>query len=86
MAPRTRVVVPRQGRGPTTLDELERAVASTADLVLKLTALAERYELGSGSRERVTALREVASRGRTALLRLVTEERQPVQAAPEGWT
>jgi hypothetical protein len=57
---------------------VERAVARTADLVLKLTALADRYELGSASRERITAMRDAAARGRVALLGLVAEDRQAV--------
>ena len=52
------------------VDDLERAVARTADLVLKLAALAERYEATASSAERVAALREAIKRGRDALVTL----------------
>lgn len=51
-------------------DDLERAVARTADLVLKLAALAERYESSAASAERVAALREAVRRGHDALVAL----------------
>lgn len=51
-------------------DDLERAVARTADLVLKLAALAERYETSAASAERVAALREAVRRGHDALVAL----------------
>jgi hypothetical protein len=79
-----RLHVPRQGRPPDPLDELERAVARTADLVLKLSTLADRYDRydrydrGDGSAERVVRLRDAVRRGRDALLALAAEERQPV--------
>lgn len=49
-------------------DDLERAVARTADLVLKLASLAERYETSAASVERVAALREAVRRGRDSLV------------------
>ena len=64
------MVVPSQGRSPAALDEVEQAVARTADLVLKLTALAERYEGGQASAARVQRMREAADAGRQALDRL----------------
>lgn len=73
-----RLLVPRQGRPPNPLDELERAVARTADLVLKLSSLADRYDRGDGTAERVQQLRNAVRRGRDALLALAAEERQPV--------
>ena len=45
-------------------------VARTADLVLKLAALAERYESRTGSADRVAAMRDVVSRGRRQLAEL----------------
>lgn len=71
----TRLDVPRQGRLPAPLDEVERAVARTADLVLKLSALAERYERLGAAAERVLSLRGTVERGRRALLDLAGPER-----------
>ena len=51
-------------------DDLERAVARTADLVLKLASLAERYEATASSAERVAVLREAMSRGQASLVAL----------------
>ena len=69
MTKNTRVHVPRQlSRRGGDLDELERAVARTADLVLKLTSLADRYELEARSAERVATMREAAQRGRRVLV------------------
>ena len=50
--------------------DLERDVARTADLVLKLSALVERYESTADSAERVAAMREVMRRGRRQLAAL----------------
>lgn len=52
------------------VDDLERAVARTADLVLKLAALADRYETSAASAERIAALRDAVRRGRDALVAL----------------
>lgn len=62
---------PRRARPP--LDDLEDEVARTAELVLRLTALAERYALRTGSSERVALLRTAAELGRRALLDLAAE-------------
>ena len=58
---------PHQVRPP---DDVERDVARTADLVLKLASLAERYESGAGSAERVAAMKEAVARGRRRLAAL----------------
>lgn len=55
--------VPQQGRPA----DVEQEVSRTADLVLKLAALAERYEAGGGSAERVAMLGEAVRRGRRQL-------------------
>lgn len=52
------------------VDDLERAVARTADLVLKLASLAERYETSAASAERIAALRDAVRRGRDSLVAL----------------
>lgn len=51
-------------------DDIERMVARTADLVLKLAALAERYETSAASAERIAALRDAVRRGRDSLVAL----------------
>lgn len=51
-------------------DDTERMVARTADLVLKLSALLERYESCAASAERLATLREAVGRGRHALVAL----------------
>lgn len=51
-------------------DDLERAVARTADLVLKLASLAERYEASGAGADRIAALREAMRRGRDSLVTL----------------
>ena len=61
---------PRLPHQPQPPDEVERDVARTADLVLKLAALAERYEGGADSRERDATMREAVSRGRRHLAAL----------------
>lgn len=67
-------LVPRQTRRPARLDDVEQEVARTADLVLKLTALADRYDGASDSARRVRVLRETADRGRRALVQLAAHE------------
>ena len=67
MSARSTARVPSQARPP---EEVERDVARTADLVLKLAALAERYEAGSASAERVAAMQEAVRRGRWQLAAL----------------
>lgn len=69
------VTVPRQDRRrvPAAGADLEREVARTAELVLRLTALAERYAVHPGSGERVALLRATAALGRRALLELAAE-------------
>lgn len=47
--------------------DVEQAAARNADLVLKLTALADRYEHGDVPPERVALLRETADRARRVL-------------------
>ena len=59
--------IPVQSQPP---EEVERDVARTADLILKLAALAERYESLSASPDRVAAMREVVLRGRRQLATL----------------
>lgn len=77
MAPHTPVVVPRQQRRgsrlDTTLDAAEREVARTAELVLRLTALADRYDAHPDSTERVALMRATASLGQQALLDIAAE-------------
>lgn len=77
MAPHTPVVVPRQqrrgDRPDGTLDEVEREVARTAELVLRLTALADRYAAHPASAERVALMRATASMGRRALAEIAAE-------------
>lgn len=51
-------------------DDTERMVARTADLVLKLSALIERYEPTAANAERISALREAVRRGRDSLFAL----------------
>lgn len=51
-------------------DDLERAVARTADLVLKLAALAERYEASGAGADRIAALRAAVRKGRDSLVTL----------------
>lgn len=51
-------------------DDTERMVARTADLVLKLASLAERYETSAASAERVAALRKAVRLGRDSLVAL----------------
>ncbi len=66
--------VPRQARRlAAPLDAGEQDVARTADLVLKLTALADRYEGGAGSPDRVALMLHTARRAREALLALAAE-------------
>ena len=65
-APRT-PHVPQQALSP---DDVEHDVARTADLVLKLASLAERYEAGSASADRIAAMKEVVMRGRRQLVAL----------------
>ena len=48
-------------------ESVERDVVRTADLVLKLAALVERYESRTGSVERVAAMRDVVRRGQQQL-------------------
>ena len=76
MAPHT-PVVPRQQRrsGPldSSLDAVEREVARTAELVLRLTALADRYAARPASAERVVLMRATASLGRKALREIAAE-------------
>jgi hypothetical protein len=66
-------VVPRQVRRRLPHDEVEREVARTAELVLRLTALADRYDTHPASRERVVLLRATAALARRALLELAAE-------------
>ena len=77
MAPRTPVVVPRQLRRPgpmdSSLDRVEREVARTAELVLRLTALADRYAMQPASAERVALMRATAAMGRRALVEIAAE-------------
>lgn len=77
MAPQPPVVVPRQQRRSSrparSLDAVEREVARTAELVLRLTALADRYAQHPTSAERVALLRSTAALGRRALLEIVAE-------------
>ena len=74
MTSNSRVHVPRQlRRGTEEIDEVERAVARTADLVLKLTALADRYEPDARNAERVAAMREAVQRGRRSLVSQVLQ-------------
>lgn len=54
-------------------DDLERAVARMADLVLNLAALADRYETSAASAERIAALREAVRRGHDSLVALGTD-------------
>lgn len=81
MSARSTPRIPSQAPPP---EEVERDVARTADLVLKLAALADRYEAGSASAERVAAMQEVVRRGRrrlAALAGLDGAELQPALAA-----
>lgn len=65
--------IPGPRRARQALDDDEREVARTADLVLHLTSLAERYDSRSGSAERVALLRATASVARRALVQLAAE-------------
>lgn len=65
--------VPRQVRRRLPHDEVEREVARTAELVLRLTALADRYATHPESGERVVLLRGTADLARRALLELAGE-------------
>lgn len=68
--------VPRQlrrGGRPDVLDAVEREVARTAELVLRLTALADRYAAHPASAERVALMRATASLGRRALADIAAE-------------
>lgn len=51
-------------------DDVEREVARTADLVLKLGALVERYEQQGGDARRLAVMTTAMSRGGQALQRL----------------
>ena len=65
--------VPRQLRWRVPLADVEGEVARTADLVLRLTALADRYATHSDNGERVALLRATAAQARRALLDLAAE-------------
>ena len=72
MTQQTSDLVPRQSRRHCDdLTGVENEVARTADLVLKLTALADRYDGGDTTADRVRLLRETAARGCQALADLV---------------
>ena len=75
MAPHTPVVPRQQRRGPLdgSLEAVEREVARTAELVLRLTALADRYATHPASAERVALMRATASLGRQALAEIAAE-------------
>jgi hypothetical protein len=75
----TTVPRPRPGRPDASLLDVEEQVARVADLVLRLAALAERYEDAMGrlaasdlveQQARVDALRSVVERGRRHLTAL----------------
>jgi hypothetical protein len=68
-------LVPRQGRRSGPDDDVEREVARTAELVLQLTALADRYEAARLSRDRVALMRATVLRGQRALADLAAPER-----------
>lgn len=76
MSPDTPVVLPRQQRRSAPVDDLEREVARTAELVLRLTALADRYESAALSGERVRVMRQAVLRGQRALAALAAAERR----------
>lgn len=68
------VLVPRQQRrAGDPVDAVEREVARTADLVLRLTALAERYAARPDSADRVALMKATASMGRRSLVDLAAE-------------
>ena len=79
MAPHDPVVVPPQQRRRNppepSLAHVEREVARTAELVLRLTALADRYEAEALSDERVALMRETVLRGQQALADIAGSER-----------
>lgn len=74
---RTQVVA-----APVPVDDVEEAARKLAELVLGVTALADRMERGDGATardskggwERVAALREVSEQGRDAMQRLLHDE------------
>ncbi|MCW2679652.1 MAG: hypothetical protein JWM62_1053 [Frankiales bacterium] len=73
MALQTPGLVPHQTRRSIPLDDVEREVARTAELVLRLTALADRYAGRPESAERVALMRSTASLGREALVQIAAE-------------
>lgn len=77
MPPHTPLVVPRQARRTPAVDELEREVARTAELILRLTGLADRYEAAALSGERVALMRQTVLQGQRALAALAAVERRP---------
>lgn len=77
MAPHTPVAVPHQPRRGDALDlpvtAVEREVTRTAELVLRLTALADRYADQPASAERVALIRATAALGCKALEDIAAE-------------
>lgn len=69
MSPHSPAAVPRQDRRTTAYDDLEREVARTAELVLRLTALADRYEARALGREQVALIRGTVLRAQQAIVR-----------------
>lgn len=54
--------------------DVEHEVARTADLVLKLAALADRYESARADPQRVARMRAAVERGRQALVDVAEHE------------
>ena len=73
MAPHVPVLVPRQQRRDDPLARVEREVARTAELVLRLTALADRYAHHAASAERVALMRATVQEGRRVLEEIAAE-------------
>ncbi len=74
MAPHLPLAVPRQQRRSAPLDDLEQEVARTAELVLRLTALADRYEAAALDRDRIALMRDAVLRGQRALGDIAREQ------------
>ena len=73
MAPHVPVFVPRQQRRDDPLARVEHEVARTAELVLRLTALADRYAHHSANADRVALLRATVMEACRVLEEIATE-------------